>query len=237
MPITTMKGVERRTSIDDQSSRAEDLYFYMPAHMSLAEFREWSYSDSFPETGLISYLGKEIFIDMSPERIDSHNAVKVEVCGTVFGIVRKTKKGRVFFDGVRFAHVKANLSNEPDAFYATYATLKNGGLKRIRTKRGDDYIEFEGTPDWILEIISPSSVTKDKKKLRKRYHQAGVTEYWLIDARRVEIDFQILIHGEADYEAAPVDGEWQTSKVFGKKFRLRRIEDELGEVDYRLDVK
>ena len=53
----------------------------------------------------------------------------------------------------------------------------------------------------------------------------------------VELDFQILIHGENDYEPAPYKGDWQTSKVFGKKFRLRRTKDELGDVDYRLDVK
>ena len=62
-------------------------------------------------------------------------------------------------------------------------------------------------------------------------------EYWLIDARSEEIDFRILLHGETSYEEAPKEGEWQTSRVFGKKFRLRRVEDEVGEVDYRLDVK
>jgi Uma2 family endonuclease len=204
---------------------------------TLQGFREWTYSDDFPDTGKITYMGGEIFIDMSPERIDSHSAVKVEVSTKITVLVRRKKSGRVYFDGTRFANKRAKLSNEPDAFFVKFETIKSGGLQRVRTKRGDDYIEFEGTPDWILEIISPSSVTKDKKKLRKRYHKAGVGEYWLIDARGNEIDFQILIHGETDYEAAAKDGEWQMSKVFGKKFRLRRVEDELGDVDYRLDVK
>ena len=88
-----------------------------------------------------------------------------------------------------------------------------------------------------MEIVSPSSVTKDTKMLREKYHKAGIPEYWLIDARGEEVDFQILIHGNEDYEPATRSGDWQASKVFGKKFRLRRIKDRLGNVDYRLDVK
>jgi hypothetical protein len=53
--------------------------FYMPAFMTLDEFRQWTYSDDFPETGRITFLGKEIFIDMSAERINSHGSVKTEI--------------------------------------------------------------------------------------------------------------------------------------------------------------
>ncbi|MBM3994608.1 MAG: Uma2 family endonuclease [Planctomycetes bacterium] len=74
---------------------------------------------------------------------------------------------------------------------ATWEAFRSGRLRFIPTADGDDYIELEGSPDWILEIVSPSSVLKGKKKLRKRYHKAGVREYWLIDARGDEVDFQI----------------------------------------------
>ncbi len=212
--------------------------FYMPAgSMTLAEFRQWTYSDDFPTSGEIAYIGKEIFIDMSPERIDSHASPRFEIYTTLGPLVRKKNNGRMYFDRTRIVNEGAEVSNEPEAFFATWASLKCGAIRKIRTPDGDDFIEFEGTPDWIMEIVSRSSVTKDKKTLRKAYHKAGISEYWLIDARGEEIDFQILIHGENDYAPAPCKGDWQTSKVFGKKFRLRRIKDELGDVDYRLDVK
>ncbi len=212
--------------------------FFMPAgSMSLAEFRQWTYTDEFPETGKIAYLGKEIFFDMSPERLQSHGCVKTEVSVVVHGLIRKRNSGRFFVDRTRISNVDADVSNEPDALYASFKACKAGRIRYVPTKEGDDYIELEGACDWILEVVSPGSVTKDKKKLRKRYHRAGIDEYWLIDARGEEIDFQILIHGKDDYEPAERSGDWQTSKVFGKKFRLRRIKDELGDVDYRLDVK
>jgi Uma2 family endonuclease len=212
--------------------------FFMPAgSMTLAEFRQWTYSDDFPTTGDIAYIGKEIFIDMSPERIDSHGSPKVEIFTTLGSFIRKKKKGRVFFDRTRIVNEGAEISNEPEAFFVSWETLKSGAIRKVQTPDGDDFIEFEGTPDWIMEIVSKSSVTKDTKKLRKRYHKAGIGEYWLIDARGEEVDFQILIHHDDDYVQAAGDGDWQVSKVFGKKFRLRRIKDELGDVDYQLDVK
>lgn len=218
---------------EDQSTA-----FFMPAgSMTLDEFRQWTYADDFPRNAAIAYLGGEIFIDMSPERIDSHASPKVELFIVLGSLVRKKKKGRIFFDRTRVVHVGAKVSNEPEAFFVTWATLDKGSLQRIRTPDGKDFIEFEGTPDWIMEIVSPSSVTKDTKKLRKRYHRAGIGEYWLIDARAEDVEFQILVRGDDDYEPAERDGGWQVSQVFGKKFRLRRINDERGDVDYRLGVK
>ena len=219
--------------LDEDRSQA----FFMPASMSLEEFRKWSQSDEFPDRGCITFLGKEIFIDMSAERPYSHGSVKVEICTVLGNLVRKRKSGKLFFDRTRFVHPTAEVSNEPDAFYAAWDTIKKGALRNVATADGEDVIELEGTPDWIMEIISPSSVTKDKKKLRKSYHRAGVPEYWLIDARGADVEFDILIRGEDNYEPAEVVRGWQVSKAFGKRFRLRRVVDPTGEPDYRLQMK
>ena len=72
----------------------------------------------------------------------------------------------------------------------------------VPTADGEDTIELEGTPDWIMEIISPSSVTKDRKNLRYRYHLAGIPEYWLIDACEEELQFDILLHAPEEYVPA-----------------------------------
>lgn len=43
---------------------------------------------------------------------------------------------------------------------------------------GDKYIR--GAPDWIIEILSPSTAKKDQSLKRDRYERAGVKEYWLV---------------------------------------------------------
>lgn len=57
-----------------------------------------------------------------------------------------------------------------------------------------------GAPDWVIEVVSPSSDTSDYKLKLFKYQAAGVREYWIIDpdAERISIfrfesdTFQIL---------------------------------------------
>ena len=38
-----------------------------------------------------------------------------------------------------------------------------------------------GAPDWIIEVVSPSSKAMDYGKKLFKYRTAGVTEYWIVD--------------------------------------------------------
>ena len=40
----------------------------------------------------------------------------------------------------------------------------------------------KGAPDWIVEIVSPSSRPIDYNKKLFKYRTAGVREYWIVDA-------------------------------------------------------
>lgn len=42
-----------------------------------------------------------------------------------------------------------------------------------------DYID--GAPDYILEVVSPSSIDNDYHKKLVKYQRAGVREYWIVD--------------------------------------------------------
>lgn len=39
----------------------------------------------------------------------------------------------------------------------------------------------KGAPDWIIEIISPSTARVDKIKKFNKYEAAGVQEYWIVE--------------------------------------------------------
>ncbi len=42
---------------------------------------------------------------------------------------------------------------------------------------------FEGAPDLVVEIVSPSSAREDRVRKFDEYERAGVGEYWIIDPR------------------------------------------------------
>ena len=52
-------------------------------------------------------------------------------------------------------------------------------------------------PDWICEVLSPSTVSVDTGRKRTAYHRAGVAHYWLADPERRSIT--VLRHTAEGY--------------------------------------
>ena len=49
----------------------------------LAGFREWAYSEDFPEHERIDFLGGEVEVETSPEDLQSHGALKAEIAAVL----------------------------------------------------------------------------------------------------------------------------------------------------------
>ena len=45
-----------------------------------------------------------------------------------------------------------------------------------------------GTPDLVLEIVSPSSIKTDRKTKFRLYEEMGISEYWLVDTKNQSIE-------------------------------------------------
>src|SRR5262249_40922127 len=160
------------------------------------------------------------------------------VAGVIFSLVQKGDLGLLSIGSALVSNEAANLSNIPDAMLVLWTSLETDRVRLVRDEnRADRYREFEGTPDWVMELVSDSSVGKDTRLLREAYHRANIPEYWLIDARGDTINFQILLHQPDGYEPAPQRrGGWQESRVFGRLFRLQRRRGRLGLWRYPLQV-
>jgi Uma2 family endonuclease len=201
-------------------------------------FREWTTSDRYPEHLRAAFIDQDFFVDMSREELETHVSVKAEVTRVLLTVNRERKLGKLYPDGAQVAHKAASLVTQPDAVFFTRDSLEAGRVHLVpRVGDRGQYTEIEGTPDWVLEVVSDSSVQKDVQLLRAGYHRASIPEYWLIDARGEEIDFQILHWRQKGYVAAPSKDGWQRSRVFGHAFRLERQRDDLGLWEYTLRVQ
>ncbi|MFL5343124.1 MAG: Uma2 family endonuclease [Gemmataceae bacterium] len=227
---TTAKSAGNLLVVDEQS-------IFIPAWVNdHPDFRQWAHSDEFPEHGTVCYFPTGVWIDMSTEQVFSHNQVKNEYNRVVGSIAKLEDIGRYFPEGILLSHPAAMLSSQPDALFALHATLDTHLLRIIEGQR-EGFVEFEGTPDMVLEIVSASSVKKDKELLRELYWKAGIPEYWLVDARRGELSFDILKWAAKRYVSARKADGWIKSKVFGRSFRLRQVADRRGLPDFVLDVR
>jgi Uma2 family endonuclease len=216
----------------------DDEIIRIPASAnSLDGFREWAVSEGFPRRGRISYVGHDILIDMSPEELETHGKVKFEISRIVGNLVRQRNAGTFYPDRTLLTNRAAELSTEPDGTFVTWESLRERRVRRTpRAGQEGEYIELEGTPDWVLEVVSRSSVKKDTELLRLRYSLAGIPEYWLADARGAQLHFQILVLTADGYVASPSEGGWSRSPLFGSRFRLERSRDPLGDWQYTLQV-
>ena len=204
---------------------------------SLADFRRWTYSDEFPERGRIDYVKGRIEIDMAPEAMYSHGRPKVELIVVVGQLVKQLSAGDIFTDRMRISSVSGNVSAEPDLVFVSNESVESGRVKLTPKAAGkeEDFIEIEGPPDLIAEVVSDSSVTKDTKRLPKAYFDAGVREFWLIDARREKLFFKIHLRGAREFVPRRPDREgYQRSSVLGRRFRLDRRRDKLDHWQYDL---
>jgi Uma2 family endonuclease len=132
------------------------------------------------------------------------------------------------------SNVSVNFAAKPDALFASTEALQDR-VRLIEGRRGG-HVELEGTPDMVLEVVSDSSVGKDTEVLRRAYWQAGIREYWLVDARAEPLKFDILRHTTRGYSATPRKDGWLKSAVFGKSFQLSGRLNNLGHPEYTLAV-
>ncbi len=202
---------------------------------TLAGFRAWVLSDDVPEKLPVSFVQGKVYIDIGQEEIQTHSIVKTE-CGRVLAnITEDIDFGHIHIDGVLVTNVQAQVSNNPDIVAVSYRSLKTGRVRYLE-KRGR-LMEVEGSPDAVVEIVSNSSVVKDMRELRNAYHLARIPEYWLIDVRGKEIEFQILLWRKSGYIASPVRDGWQHSRTFARKFRLTRKQDRAQVWKYSLEAR
>src|SRR5260370_41835506 len=117
-------------------------------------FREWVQSDELPEKLHVAFIDQEIFLDMSKEELETHAMVKAEISRVLMNLIRALMLGRFYLDGVLLTKRLAKVSNNPDALFVSWSTLEKGRVRLVpREGEQRQYLEIEGTPDWVLEEI------------------------------------------------------------------------------------
>jgi Uma2 family endonuclease len=197
----------------------------------LDSFCRWRHLEDTPAEGEMAFLDSGIWVDLSMEEFLTHNQVKGAFDFAIMSVVQPASLGRYVPDRMLLKNVVANLSTEPDGLFFTWETMRSG-LLRLVEKPGQGIMELEGTPDLVLEVVSKTSVPKDTVLLRELYWKAGITEYWLADAREGRLAFDILLWTPDGYVAAPNSDGWNLSKVLAKKFQLQEKTDPLGHPQY-----
>jgi Uma2 family endonuclease len=117
--------------------------------------------------------------------------------------VRFRQLGEVFAETIEM--YLGDRARVPDLMFVRAARLNRVGRRRL-----------DGPADLAIELISDDSVERDNEEKLGEYAAAGVTEYWVLDARDDAPDlrppaFYHLVDGV--YQPIPLDAEgrlWST---------------------------
>ncbi len=126
-----------------------------------------------PEGLLCEVIENTLF--MSPTPNFYHQEISMELSTAIFNELKKTHAGKCVAAPMDVFLDSAN-AYQPDILFIT---KKNLGI----IKEG----KIRGTPDLIIEILSPGSVKHDKITKRNVYERNGVKEYFIVAPKIKEV--------------------------------------------------
>jgi Uma2 family endonuclease len=133
---------------------------------------------------------------MTPAPGERHQSVSALLTSRLFQFVTENRLGRVY--AAPFDVVLSNTDVvQPDLLF-------------VSNERADvvTAANVQGAPDLVVEILSPSSVERDRTLKRRLYARHGVSEYWIVDTDARTATVLLLQDGE--FEAAATYGEGET---------------------------
>ena len=203
--------------------------FELPADArTLDGFLRWVEADGCPPGYRVTFFRGRLIFEPSMEDIDLHGLLKLAVAGDLRNFEGVTGAGVAYPDGTWFRNREAGVSTEPDVLFVLNETFTSGRVTRdaVSEKTGKRLV-LSGSPDLLVEIVSDSSVTKDTADLRAGYFDAGVREYWILDARQTPPTFALLTRSEDadDWSELEADEDgFRRSPVLNRRVRLDRTE-------------
>jgi len=146
------------------------------------------------ETNRYELLEGELVMVPSPTTY--HQGILRDLGYILSEFVRKHELGLVFF-----APLDVVLSEEsvlqPDILFISK------GRSRIVAEEN-----IQGSPDLVVEILSPATAERDRTYKRALYARHGVLEYWIVDPKEKSVE--VLALGERGFETAGIYEETET---------------------------
>ncbi len=133
--------------------------------------KRWTYAEfaRLPEARGARYeiIDDELYVTPSPSV--SHQRLVTRLVVTLHGFVEEHDLGEVFISPLDVLFDEGDYV-EPDVLFVgkDHADLV--------TDRG-----IEGSPDLVVEVLSPSTEARDRGVKLERYRHFGVPEYWIVD--------------------------------------------------------
>lgn len=146
----------------DKDNQTHFTQSFLQKAMTLAEY------EALPKDIRIEVIDGVVYDMASPSQI--HQELLSEILFSIKNYLRTgDKKCKVFP-----APFDVKLHDEP-------LTIVQPDILVVCDKNKLDGKRTNGAPDWVIEIVSPSSTNHDYLRKLSLYSSAGVREYWIVN--------------------------------------------------------
>lgn len=130
--------------------------------------------EALPEGERAELIDGEMFRMDAPLRI--HQDMVMELSYEIKSYIRKNRGNCKVYAAPFAVRIKKDDRNyvEPD-------------ISVICDREKLDEKGCHGAPDWVIEILSPSSTKIDCERKVKLYRETGVREYWIVDPEKESV--------------------------------------------------
>lgn len=131
--------------------------------------------------------------NISPSPTPKHQDVITQL-SVDFGLYLRGKQCRVFVSPIDVC-----LSDKVDDLNKVKEWVEPD-LVIVCDKNKIGEKQIIGSPDLVVEVLSPSTAKKDRMVKYNRYQRAGIKEYWIVDPVHETIEVYILDSGAYKHE-------------------------------------
>ena len=147
--------------------------------------KQWSAEDyrKLPEGSLYQLINGELLMSAAPKK--THQEILGDLFSEIHHFVKEADTGTVYPAPFDVYFDERNVL-QPDICFIASENSKNF--------RDDGY--FYGSPDLVIEILSPSNAIEDFTRKFRAYEKFGVKEYFIVDPESKDVIAYSLTNGK-----------------------------------------
>ena len=155
--------------------------------MKTDRLKEWTYEEfmALPEGGTFRYEIIDGDLCMTPSPSTRHQEISGKLFYLIYRFLHENPLGKIFAApcDVVFSQDPLQVA-EPDLIFVSKEH------SAIITEKN-----IQGSPDLLVEILSPSTESSDRRVKHSLYERFGVSEYWIVDPERNTVQIFMLADG------------------------------------------
>lgn len=184
----------------------------MPATVQIEKKKTYTYEDyeRLPEGAPYQLIEGELI--MVPSPIPYHQDILRILGLKLAAFVEEKKLGKIYFAPLD-VYLSETDTYQPDIIFIAKDRLNIIGEKKV-----------EGSPDLVIEILSPATAYYDLRIKKDIYEKSGVKEYWVVDPMQKTIE--VFVNKKGKFELISVSKEEDAVKstlLEGLSISLREV--------------